>query len=512
MNRTLLGSLDPRFFGIKIAYDSFEDFKFATQVYSRELDAPRLAQMRSGGLISERQVWIATAIEHELRHYHDSLMSAHWLGIQSLRNQCALNTQSMLSVLGWFVSRHGGNCLALPLRRWFALGVGERESRVDAWPRTNAETLWRPVPFPLSPLPKSPPSTFWPEVPDALRSEAEQLAGQLFSCTMGYERIEQLNLGRTTGEWANLRPRHVYEISAITAQLYAAHITFDDKAAHDLRHSLQAHGMRDYGGHFAYVLSFLLACKGIDRGNVLDVANSLATWAMLGPPDRTEDLLGQPRSDRELTMSCPAARLAFAFEVIKARGFESDTPTYLFDLLDKMAGTTDHRSAMEWVDTMVERKSMQYAAMAENTGRHDIFSVSQQFDIYKEQRGKMMQVLREDMAAYANPNRYMNEIARFPRPAIRIDFAENAPIMRYEGDTLEAVSSGVLDWEQNQDGSYNVRAYVGDRPDDIDLNVLYEYENLQVFTDALITGKVPAEQFAKVKQLFAGLGISVFRA
>jgi hypothetical protein len=512
VKRTLLGSLDSRFFGIKIAYDSIDDFKFSTQVYSRDLDSSKLVEMRLGGLISDRHLWLTTTVEHELRHYHDSLISAHWLGIQSLRNQAAMNTQSMQAVLARFVGEQGANCLAFPLRKWLQLGTSERKMRVDAWPRDEADIIWRPVPLPLYPLPASPPTTFWPDVTDDLRDEAEQLAGLIFVCTMGHDRIDKLNAGRTAGDWSAFRPSHVYEISALIAQLYAAHVTFDEQAAHDLRRSIQSHGMRDYGGHFNYVLTFLLACNGIGWSNVVHVANSLATWAMLGPPDRTEDLQGRPRDEREMVMSCPAARLAFALDVVRARGLPAEAPAELFDILDQEAGTTDHRSAMAWVDTMVETRSRAYAKLAEQTGRRDVIAISKHFEIYKAERGKLRQVLRDDLAAYADPARYMMEIARFPRPVIRIDFVSDAPIMRYEGDPSYALSSGVFDLEQDPSGSNVVKAYIGDQPRDIDLQVLYEYENLQVFTDALLTGKVPAEQFSAVKRLFKGTGVTLFRA
>jgi len=150
--------------------------------------------------------------------------------------------------------------------------------------------------------------------------------------------------------------------------------------------------------------------------------------------------------------------------------------------------------------------------MAEKTSRPDFIVISKHFETYRVQRAKIMDVIRDDPGLYADPVRYMNEIVYFPRPVIRTEFIGKQPIMLYEDDPSLAFSRGVFDWIKRDDGSYIVKAFIGDLPEDIDSKTIYDYENLQVFTDTLLTGKVPSENFSAVKQLFAESNLTVFLA
>lgn len=500
--RTLLGSLEPRFFGINIAFEAAADLEFTLDVYSGKLDTPALAKLRSQALVSDHQLWLATAVEHELRHYHDSLISAHWLAIQALRNQSAINVQTMQPYFIEFAKSNTSDCFALPFRKWLRFGKAERQMRANAWPSGGDVHQRRVVPLPIFPLPESPPSEFWPDITAGLNGDAEHLAGLLFQCMKGYDRIDELNAGRASGEWASLRPSHVYELSALIAQLYAAHFTFDERAAHDFRHSIG--GSRDYSGFFNYVLSLLLTCKGVNPRNVVAIANGLATWAILGPPDLINDRHGRSRSDREIIMSCPAARFAFGMDLMGQRGVPTEKPAALFEILDENAGTTDYKSAIDWLDMTVDNKAHQYKQLAaQEPDRSDVATVSNHFETYRTQRRKMVQIIRSDPEVYADPHRYMSEIARFPRPITRIDLISKTPI-----PTRLAVG----DIETHSDGSHRLKALLAGLPDDVDPLVIYDYERLQLYTDALVTGKVPAERFAVVRKTYKKYGLNIFRA
>jgi hypothetical protein len=102
------GSFDPSFLGATLRFPNswmwkrFEVFLLRDELESLEGLTPQQRFMALG---------IQSALLHEVRHFHDFLLSPYHAHIFSLRLKSALNVNELLPLL-W---RRGGNCLPVPL-------------------------------------------------------------------------------------------------------------------------------------------------------------------------------------------------------------------------------------------------------------------------------------------------------------------------------------------------------------------------------------------------------------
>jgi hypothetical protein len=470
--------------------------------------------MRAAGKLNDRHLWLATAFEHELRHFHDSLLSSSWLTMLALRNQCVFNFQSLMRDFAMLQVGSEATCLPLPLRKWLHMSQLERERRASVW-RNLADNgqSYKALPMPLLPLPdpadKQAVPIFWPTIPDDISvSDRWGLAVRFDFAVMGHARVAEINRGRAQGKYGFLKPLHIYELSAMLAQLMSAHATFDETAPNDLIRSLgQSPG--NYGELLIWFLSFLITCCGVDAKNVMTVASTAATWALIGPPDLIRDQHGRDRSEREIMMSCPAARMAFALEEFEIHGLTTDNPSDLLLHLDNSAGSMGYVEAIDWVTTSLIRRAKQYREMsAQIAERTELRLVSEMIEFIISQRLKIVRRFLRDPNDYIVPHLYHEVINEFPDPPLRFDFAGREFPLLYKGEEGEVIENGVFDGFQEADGT-RIKSWVLHVPDGLRREALFAYENLQVFTDFHLTGVAPPGEAETLRAFWSGQGMPV---
>jgi hypothetical protein len=206
------GGFNPRFVGISLKLNSYEAFQILYDFLTSE--APP-----SGEPSSLQEIATKSVLDHEIRHYHDFLISPYSSQLFRMRLQALVNGVQALNRMPQLEA----NCLPAPLSRWLVMGEAERAAQLEDWrvfTQSSGCPEWRPVVVPfrsgealLTDLP--------PMIADIRRLPVQQQFDLYLEVAVrGYLRIEQITQGfGDTARHPELRPCNVYEATALTAQI-----------------------------------------------------------------------------------------------------------------------------------------------------------------------------------------------------------------------------------------------------------------------------------------------------
>jgi hypothetical protein len=208
------GVFNPRFLGISLLFESPENYRTHLQ-YMMEDEPPPMA---SSDL---NRIAVISSLDHEVRHYHDFLLSPYSYQLFRLRLQALANGGQALSSIARELD---GNCLPVPLSRWLTLTGSERQRQVMEW-RTGLDSDITPVKLPVIDadelLRNKDPGQF----SIAHLPAEQQFALYVEIAARAYARIEQLTAGFGASDHAPyLSPRNVHEASALTSQIAAVFV------------------------------------------------------------------------------------------------------------------------------------------------------------------------------------------------------------------------------------------------------------------------------------------------
>ncbi len=136
------GTFEPRFYGVSVLLESplaYQAFAATTAAIPRKTSIPTLSPFED--------ICLATALDHEVRHFHDSLVSPFANRILMLRMMAAFNGLKALNR----GQRLGANCIPVPLIKWVATNEDQR----SAWANEISQDLppGLSLPLHLPPLP-----------------------------------------------------------------------------------------------------------------------------------------------------------------------------------------------------------------------------------------------------------------------------------------------------------------------------------------------------------------------
>jgi hypothetical protein len=387
------GGFDPSFVGVTIRFGSESAFRFSRAF--RQGDRPPQVDHLTAEERFEA-LSIASVISHEVRHFHDFLISPYSARLFKLRVQGALNTLQMLPELQQF----DGNCLPVPLSKWCAMSQAERDEALSRLPRRRDGDAWRPVPLPfVKDDQKLPRALAQYKGDDAL----EMLLG---AARVNREGVRELTLGQAGS--SRFQPWQVYEASALLVQLQELWSLYGKEEFEFFMDSLVSE-------ENAYASMWKLIKELWDQhGQRLDtrIASATIFWSLLGS------------YLRDGTNGCPTVRFTRLLALLKKEGVPS-SGSDLASLFRRWSARLKLSTIEDGLDEAVgvfARLSdiMRAAATTFPSELRDEFDALMRVtDGVEASSRHMVEQLRRDLDIYVAPHRYQENLEHFANPVLR---------------------------------------------------------------------------------------------
>jgi len=410
----VFGAFAPRFYGVSLILETVAHYKAFASLSDGSVDRGGL------GLSDFDWACLRTTLEHENRHFHDSLISPFSNGIMLLRMLAAYNGIRLLKRVG----NLGGNCLPVPATKWMYMSADRRHAWMADAVDPDEPGKLNPVPLPI--LSGIDPS----DMVDGLESsssdddDSESAREQLARATMGYyEAAAALMRGATDilrplkltldGEAFELdaiaAPRNFFEASALSVQLQAAWTNEDGSAFRPLLQFINSSDM-PYARFFrrlARAISLPGAPVKIDPHKI----SVAAIWCLLGD--------GTNRSAVD-----PSIRCMKLLRILDDHGIPDGLPTgSLWDLWDEQLKLASWRSNLRALKARTLSSVEQVYAAEQAVGMSEFSPVLKQ---YQEDQIIAVDLLLDDPDCYVSPYRYLHEATeQLPNPITSIELGEN---------------------------------------------------------------------------------------
>jgi hypothetical protein len=239
------GEFDPKFPGISLHADSAAAWERIVR-YSLGPETPDLGAASTPDAFLDAVSSLSVTI-HELRHFHDFLISDYGARLVRARLQVVLNMLEVVQAFRRLDTWRDANVVLTPLSDWCRLDPEQRRAEIDGLNWAGAH--YRPPELPYFADGWSPPDRALAGAHDV---SWEVLARQLQFCGYYQERVRRLN-GKPEGlEQAPYYPQQFAEASAILCQQAEIMSAWDAETANGFTAMLLAPGNR-YGMALAHV-------------------------------------------------------------------------------------------------------------------------------------------------------------------------------------------------------------------------------------------------------------------
>ncbi|MFF4427122.1 hypothetical protein ACFY04_41360 [Streptomyces sp. NPDC001549] len=408
--RIYVGRYDPRFPGILIRARNASDLH-SFRHHDRSVTAPTavLEGLGSDAIVSDlsRQ----TVLDHELRHFRDSLLFP--FGAATTRSRIHASYNGFLAAASVKHLRDDANVLPVPLQRWLRMPTDEREVFLAAETAFAGEELRAP---PLPVIPKDDLSDF-PPGPISVDAWEETLLTGCRAALADYAGIERLwRSPYDIGKKAVFPTVAAWEAAALTCQLAA----MERYAGAPLTQRV-VDWVND-GGPQIYRLGMRVTTRVLEQLEWSPTMRNrlvLITWTQMG-------------AYQEDGMSSPAARLATLIQA-SAAGARWSPDSAFADLVahwDVLTGTDSFaalRAATTWFSAFCQQKEAWQ------------FLPAELFTSLAKAREQMLVSFLADPDRYVDPGAYLDGESRYPLPCVGIEYAS-------QGSGADLAEDTPTDW------------------------------------------------------------------
>jgi hypothetical protein len=401
-----LGSFNPKFYGVSLVHADPGDLADLA-AYD---EADDLGAWIESASVDIEAVGRRSAIDHEVRHFHDFLLSPFGLNTMGLRIQATVNGLQTIAA----IRESSGKYLPVPLSRWMSWDQQRRQAWIDRDGRHwGYDDLADFVQMP------------GPEHRDAIETE-------------GLESLEGLPLAVQIGRWAGatagafgallkmreplpprdgypmIAPNDAFEGSAHLIQAQAVWNGQGEAAGTAYLDFLETSGLTSLRPYNALRLALEEAIERVPAKRLAE----LYVWTLLTHPTDVG------------TFGNPAIRLllllAFARSAPRALLLEQPTEA-LWDGLDLVTRSPPWRRNLAEADAIAARRADKYRALRQARGGPEADSLFEICDLWLADRQRMSAFLTDDPGAYADPSRYVDlPIGSLPLPYLQISFGRFA--------------------------------------------------------------------------------------
>jgi hypothetical protein len=404
-----LGGFDPRFLGITLRFASPEEWgRFRAETYAASVSQlATLPEDEAFTLMAEM-----TVLQHELRHFHDFLLSPYGQRLFRLKLQAFFNGFQALVLLLRAARQQGANCLPIPLSRWCRMPDDQRRTQIAQWNRGPKKPVdgggWRPPDVPGLPEAIAPADL-------VLTDGRDPLATLLAATVRAYDNIgELLRNPNTAAAVVSLQPWHVMEVSALLVQMQEIANTLGPDAAYRFVDHLPRSGFPDAAVRLFRALDQPWRVRELAPG-AADLS-AVVAWALMG------------HYEKDGWQACPTERIERLFDHLLRQG--PPPPEWplrrKFQDWSDATGLSEPFDALRWqVDSnraLVARYQSPASDVPEAQRMGQAAPVLDAAKTLHAATALMRQTFEADPDGYVSPERYLDRLDRYPRPLIRCEF------------------------------------------------------------------------------------------
>lgn len=403
-----IAAFDGRFLGIDLSWTSGNDFWLGPGEREPVEAAPRDAPDRVESMLRR------TSVAHELRHFHDFLLSPVGSVVARARFLATVNTLQLLSLLP--LHQASEVTLPVPIGRWLAMPEATRQEylqRATSLFERTGSPLAPPVDLPfVSKLRISDHEQKGESLEELSGSRDEVLAQAIDGIVGQFSRVDYFFGGVETDSGA-MYPSFPFEASGIVAQLQHIGHCFGPGAIAEARDLLASQP------NYAEVLASLFLAGGPVGGNwaiPLPDASTLYVYALLGSCE--------PSS----YYAQPLVRQSLVMQHLFRNGPEKETdiPT-LFEKWDQVLDDADclTEPTLTGLEASLAadvklRTSFLPKLLKAHTSPELATHLTTTFGEFLDARRDLVEDFLEDPQGYLYPGAYLKSLPRRPRPPARI--------------------------------------------------------------------------------------------
>lgn len=339
-----------------------------------------------------------SAPDHEIRHFHDALLSPWGCDMMGLRLSVVINALQSL----WAIDDHPGRFLPTPMERWLDWDIAKRE----AWIADTGDF------FGISHLDEI---VTLPEIKiaaiDEFDPQEDPLPYQVWVTVDAQRKLRNARKRRPSPiEVGTISNDDAFECAAHVIQMQAIWQGQGEQATADyLQHLATA--------NLDYLMSYRFVDHALRQAGIpitVERLSVLFAWPLLCPPLADED------HDPAMRLSC----LMMTAALEPARLLADESPSELWDYLDERLDLTDWRTNLAQADASAKRRATSYAAMRASHLGEALKPVLDVADIWLDDRARLIEGFHTDPLAYVSPQRYLNDDGNWPIPAVQIRFGD----------------------------------------------------------------------------------------
>lgn len=398
------GGFDPAFIGITLRFSNARAWQ--TFDASRKADAVlQLAELTPDE--GFEAISTTSVISHEVRHFHDFLLTPYSARIFKLRIQALVNAHQTLS----FLFDDSPNCILTPISTWCRLTDTERQRELSYLPARPGDQQWKPVVIPFI----QDETLSHPQSPRVELVRDEALEQLIRAAMTAAQRIEELTYNPCTiREKASFQAWQVFELSGLLVQHQDVEQTRGAKASQFFVDYLLASRDNPYAQMLQLVAGpWKAAGRPLDR----DMASAMATWSLLGSYEKDQ------------WKACPSTRFIDLWQYLSKKGIPAsvDDLLILFDFWSEQLGLSTVADGLKET-----RKTFHQLVTLLDDYIKQFYS-ARFFKIYgpmlkrvangiADASDHMATEFNNDPFGYVFPGRYVNDASRFVSPILRIMF------------------------------------------------------------------------------------------
>lgn len=397
------GGFSPRFPGVSVRLKSPAEFDVLDRFMGDKPDS-------DGGIDAFTAMSIRSVLDHEIRHYHDFLLSPYGSVVYRSKLQAVVAGHMILHML----KAAPGGWLPIPLSTWARLADAERATYSAEW-RDSVDGTG--IPFDLVEIPIIS-DTETGLRPGANRIEDDvgtDLATLLKLACLGHSKVRELTGGVIgLADASELQPHNFFEVLGLATQMQAIWNAQTSEAAM-MFYGFLATSELPYAKLWQRVVALAEVFGAIEEIGLIDQVGTIACWCVLGnyeldkvkasPNVRFEVLEAHAKAGAPLaTMSADAGRT--------------------WDLWDNILGATPWRHALQHIRASNAVMLGTYQAAA----HHDDFqaSLARLFARFIDDQRRFVDIALKEPRDVAHVSRYLGVEtgpAGLPLPLCRIDLS-----------------------------------------------------------------------------------------
>jgi len=437
------GGFDPAFVGVTLRFETERAWNRFQEIARSPVPIP-VSSLPDDARFEALS--LVSAISHEVRHFHDFLLSPYSARVFSLRLKALLNELGTLSQL----VDPAVNCVPVPIPAWARLDAGERAARIAELGERPDGSAWSPpaIRQRLTIDADVTPSQFTIDA-DA----ATIFAGLMKAGAHARGQINDLTYNPTyVGKHGSLQPWQVFELSGYLVQIQDVYAQYGAAEALFLVNYLGAAGE----GRNPYARMFHLAKSiwdDLDRDFDTAMASAMVVWSILGA------------YGVDGWAACPSERFVRLRAHTKAKG----VPTWdgsamkLFDewssalkVSTVTAGLREAAQLLRARATAIARKRPQ---LNSSVGEHNVDAILSVAEGVAAASEHMVESFLGSPDAYVAPHFYMSAVGSLANPVVR--YALDGAGLDLHGRTDEFDKKGYVTWWAiEQDGKHLVFSWL----------------------------------------------------